>query len=131
VEPCSTSLPAPPFIYTFFTTERITSSPTHLYQDERALPGDLHNPKLSSCTSLLNVVSHTTTHFLFSLYFRLQSVKIWTDYFTVLFRRPTAECEKDSGAPAIRPPSTTPQPAPYEHEFCINDVTVSVLHNDN
>jgi hypothetical protein len=68
VEPCSTSLPAPPFISTFFTTERLTSFPTHFYQkDERALPGDLHSRKLSSYPPLLNVVSYTTTHFLFSL----------------------------------------------------------------
>jgi hypothetical protein len=53
VEPCSTSLPAPPFIYTFFTTERLTSSPTHFYQkDEQALPGELHSCKLSSYPAL-------------------------------------------------------------------------------
>jgi hypothetical protein len=68
VEHCSTSLPASPFIYTFFTTECLTSSPTHLYQkDERALPGDLHIRKLSSYRPFFNVVSHTITHFVFSL----------------------------------------------------------------
>jgi hypothetical protein len=31
------------------------------------MPGDLHSRKISSYPPLLNVVSHTTTHFLFSL----------------------------------------------------------------
>jgi hypothetical protein len=45
----STSVLASLFISTFFTSERLTSSPTHLYQkDEPALPGDLRSRKLSS-----------------------------------------------------------------------------------
>jgi hypothetical protein len=68
MEPCSTSLPASPFIYTFLTTERLTSSPTHLYQkDERALPGDLHSRNLALILPFLNVVPYTANHFLFSL----------------------------------------------------------------
>jgi hypothetical protein len=58
---------------TFFTTERLTSSPTHLYKkDERALPGDLHSRKLSCVSPLLNIVSRTTHPFSFfsSLYLR-------------------------------------------------------------
>jgi hypothetical protein len=81
-------LSASPFTYTFFTAERITSSPTHLYQkDERALPGDLHSRKLSSFPPLLNVVSHTTTHFLFSLCLRLLRVILlcsWPSSLSVL-----------------------------------------------
>jgi hypothetical protein len=70
-------LSASPFISTFFTTERLTSSPTHLYQkDERALPGDLHSRKLSSYPPLLNVVSHTITHCLLCLSLRLHRVDL-------------------------------------------------------
>jgi hypothetical protein len=60
VEPRSISLPAPRFIYTFFTTVCLTSSPTHPYQkDERALPGDLIAINLA-LSPILNAASHAT-----------------------------------------------------------------------
>jgi hypothetical protein len=73
VEPCSTSLLASPFISAFFTTECHTLSETDFYQDERALPGDLHSRKRISVSPLLNVMSHTT-HQLYLLS-RHQTVK--------------------------------------------------------
>jgi hypothetical protein len=43
-------------------------SPTHLYQDERALPGNLHKRKLSSSPPL-NVASHFLYEALITLHF--------------------------------------------------------------
>jgi hypothetical protein len=77
MEPCSTPLLASPFISTFFTTKFLTSSPTHPYRVERALPGNFHSRKLSSVSPLLNVVSRTTHPLsLFSLSLRLQRVNV-------------------------------------------------------
>jgi hypothetical protein len=55
--------PCSAFIYTFFTSKRLTFSPTHYYQDERAHPGDLHNSKLLSLSSSIKCsVSHCPPH---------------------------------------------------------------------
>jgi hypothetical protein len=59
-DPCLTSLLAPLFISTVFTTEHLTSFSTHLYRkDELALPGDICSRKFISVFPL-HVVSHIT-----------------------------------------------------------------------
>jgi hypothetical protein len=73
---CSTYILAPLFISTLFTSEHLTSSPTHLYlKDERVLPGDLHSHKFSSVSSCEMLCETLPTPTFSSLSFWLQSVK--------------------------------------------------------
>jgi hypothetical protein len=81
----STYIAAAPLISTFFTSECVTSSPTHLYQkDEWALLGDLHNRKLSSVSLPVkcSVLHYPPTFSSRSLALSLR--QFYYDYYTII-----------------------------------------------